>query len=459
MKRAAILAAVLLPIAAAVLWEFAPGLDLALARLAGRASPSAPTTILVVIDTLRADRTSLCGYGKPTTPALQRFASEGATFTCGARTPGSWTLPSHASFFTGLPVLEHGAHELVSGGLTPEATAERVRPLPKGVPTLAEAMAARGHQAHAVSANPVVSGATGLARGFDTAVAAASFGELRGEALIDEVERALRQRADERPLFLFVNVADAHPPFETIPASLGFLPPTKRLLYEPHRKKGNWRRFYAGTHRNAEKFLADVGHLYDYGVWRADRTVAALVDRVEATGWCDRGCRWVVVSDHGEFLGEKGLVDHGHYLWEPDTRVPMMVWEKGTGASAPALPPLVNALHAYHLAKDGALPAELAPVVSVTWPHERRCANTRKKFYCETSAALWEGDDKLLWTDGRFARYDLAADPAEERPLPLDPDARARLDALAAAVVAARSGSDAMDPELLEALEAAGYLE
>src|SRR5438093_3811689 len=69
-----------------------------------------PTIVFVVLDTVRADHTSLCGYGRPTTPTLQRLAKQGASYTCDAYAPGDWTLPTHASFFTGVDVVEHGAH-------------------------------------------------------------------------------------------------------------------------------------------------------------------------------------------------------------------------------------------------------------------------------------------------------------------------------------------------------------
>ncbi len=89
------------------------------------AQKSGETIIFIVVDTLRADRTSLCGYALPTTPTLERLAANGASFTCDAHTPASWTLPSHASFFTGRDVSEHGAGSgggpasLPWGGVTP----------------------------------------------------------------------------------------------------------------------------------------------------------------------------------------------------------------------------------------------------------------------------------------------------------------------------------------------------
>ena len=99
-------------------------------------SGPANAIVLIIMDTVRADHTSLCGYSRPTTPNLERFAKEGAVFTCEARAPGSWTLPSHASFFTGKQALDHRAHELPThrgedGGKAVKGTSAAVRPLKK----------------------------------------------------------------------------------------------------------------------------------------------------------------------------------------------------------------------------------------------------------------------------------------------------------------------------------------
>jgi len=70
-----------------------------------------PNVLLVVMDAVRARNTSLHGYECETTPFLETFA-EGATTYTQARSPGIWSLPSHASIFTGLHVVEHGITEV-----------------------------------------------------------------------------------------------------------------------------------------------------------------------------------------------------------------------------------------------------------------------------------------------------------------------------------------------------------
>ncbi|MFZ5477600.1 MAG: sulfatase-like hydrolase/transferase [Myxococcota bacterium] len=419
--------------------------------------PRAPSVIFVVLDDVRADHTSLCGYGRPTTPTLERLAREGASFTCDARAPGSWTLPSHASFFTGEPVTVHRAHE-TGAGERAGATTILAKGLDGALPTLAEQM--EGFQTVAVSANPVVSKRTGLLRGFGIAKAAAKFGAWFGPRLLDHLGDALAELDPVGgPLFLFVNVLDAHNPWRSVPAGLGWAPRTEGTGVDRMKREGKWQRFLGGTMPTEERaaLVTRVTDLYDYAIWRADNNLAGVLAAVEARGWCAAGCRVVVVSDHGEFLGEKGLLDHGHYVWEPDARVPLLVAEIGTDAEPPPLPSPVNALHAFHLVRDGELPDTLAPVASAAWPHVKRCADLEGAAFCATSAAWWEGATKWVWSDGVVTAYDLATDPGEDHPIEAPPPPN--FDAFVKDVVAQSGAEDTLDPKVKEALEAAGYLE
>jgi len=120
-----------------------------------QASASAPTIVLAVLDTVRADHTSLCGYARQTTPYLEQLAKRGAVHTCRAYSPGDWSLPSHASYYTGVSVARHGAHYARG---EEDDKAKRVRslyvyPLRGDIPTLAEQMQERGYQTVLVSDN------------------------------------------------------------------------------------------------------------------------------------------------------------------------------------------------------------------------------------------------------------------------------------------------------------------
>ncbi len=415
------------------------------------------------MDTLRADRTSLCGYERPTTPTLERLREAGAAVACGAVAPGSWTLPSHASFFTGQSVAVHEAHFAGEGEVIRAMT---IRPLDDRFETLAESMAARGYQTAGVSANPVLAAATGLDRGFAVWRVASRFGSWYGSGLIAPLRAVLRSLEPDRPLFLFVNVADAHDPWGPVPAGIDWLPETRPgLFYFALRdgridRNGIWQRYVRGEMTPPEDaaLRVRVERLYDFAVHRADRTLAAVLAEVEAYGWTRRGMRLVVASDHGEFLGEHGLLRHGRYLYEGNNRVPLLVLDSD---GAPALPDRLSALEVFALAREGRRPAEPQPSHAVAFPDRLWTSQSDGRVGGSTSAALWLGDEKLLWMDGETRRYDLARDPDERRPLAVgDHPGLETLTRLVEEVKSSKAqAAPAVDPELLERLRAAGYLE
>ncbi|MBT8206634.1 MAG: sulfatase-like hydrolase/transferase, partial [Acidimicrobiia bacterium] len=280
-----------------------------------------PTVIFVVMDTLRADRTSLCGYEHPITPKLEELVERGATFACNSHSPSTWTLPSHATFFTGLGPEDHQAG---SGGNTKGMTWGSVTPLGPRLPTLAEEMAARGYQTLLLSGNPVVGERMGLTRGFDHAVVARSYPEMHDHRLADRLKLILQYLAldPDRPLFAFINIADPHAPWRGIPKGLGFLPARPPMMIDPGRA-----RFESGEmgEEEAEAWLSHLSDVYDYSVLRADRSLTQVLEALEAEGWLDAEYRLVITSDHGEYLGEHRLVEHGRpYFYEPVTRVPLL---------------------------------------------------------------------------------------------------------------------------------------
>ncbi len=129
-------------------------------RPSERIGSVSPTVVFVVMDTVRADRTSLCGYRHPTTPMLEELVARGASFACDSHSPSTWTLPSHASFFTGRDLDQHQAGG--GGGEQTMAWGTTVTPLSGRWPTLAEEMSARGYQTIVLSANPLVEERMGL---------------------------------------------------------------------------------------------------------------------------------------------------------------------------------------------------------------------------------------------------------------------------------------------------------
>lgn len=413
------------------------------------------TIVFVVLDTVRADRTSLCGYSRETTPTLRALAADGATYTCRAYAPGTWTVPSHASFFTGQTVVEHGAHELPTKAVcNAPATEVPCEPLGTAQPTLAEALRADGHRTVMISQNPVVSSVIGLTRGFEYARTSTKWHAWTGSAWPDLIEQVLRRTiaGDDEKLFLFLNIAEAHGPWWESRPNEPFH--GRSLFYNPRNPSNVWRQWYGGKMTaSARTFLLrrlDVA--YDLGVWRADQALKLALDRLRALGVCGDDCRVVVTADHGEMLGEHGAIDHGFVPWEGNQRVPMLV----AGPGAPAIPEPISGAEVFDVVRTGAFPAERKPIEAVFWPHAERWEHSEHAAYGGRGAMWWSGTTKWVWSEGTWLRYELDTDPAELNPLGGVPPEPAKALADAVAAVPDAIGSDARVNELLEA---AGYVE
>ena len=383
------------------------------------------TVVFVVLDTVRADHTSICGYERNTTPTLAALVAAGASHTCRAYAPGSWTLPSHASFFTGMPAHEHQAATFGRGeradcdGLVCDAGADYfvdvggsiVRGMPRGVPTLAGQLRERGYQAVSVASNPVVSPATGLTRGFEVAKAPRWFGDLYGDTQVRELERVLDQLDPRKPLFLFLNIADAHHPWDP-PSGRG-----ERLTYYLP-ENDPLKAFLSGTLSREEEaeLLVRVRDYYDAGMRRADGVLHRDLEALRRRGWL-KNYRLVVTSDHGESLGEHGLLTHGIFLWEQNQRVPLLYLDSRGRRPLDGVDGPVSALQAHHLVLNGRLAN--VPVVASGQPKELWTKLSGGRVLTTRSAASWTGREKLAWVGGRTLRFDVEADPMEANPLPV----------------------------------------
>lgn len=420
------------------------------ARPRGVVDPNKPQTIVfVVMDTVRAASTSLCGYDRPTTPFLEKMRDElGAAWTCEAYSPATWTMPSHTSYFTGQTIPEHGHDRL--GVKLPEDTA----------PMLAERLKAQGFQTLMFAANPALA-RSGLQRGFDRVRIAKDMLELREPAFADELDSELRKADPTRPLFVFVNLIDAHDPYPAIPESVGWAPvqPTIDLHVRANAEDRNYHDFLRGElpPDRAERYVGAIRNAYDYGVSLEDQNVRSVVRLLKKHGRLDGPLRMVVTADHGEFLGEHGLLRHAAYVYEPVVRVPFLFLDNAVTQSR-QLPGPFAALSAHQLLLEGTFPEPALPAVS--WS---RRMDDRPVKPGEDMVARWEAPHaKLLWWNGATTQVDLAADPAEASPAPVDPAAlspefAAQIEAYRAHLQA--TAGLATDPETVKALQDLGYME
>ncbi|MCB9744201.1 MAG: sulfatase-like hydrolase/transferase [Alphaproteobacteria bacterium] len=446
-------------VAALGLWLHDRGVTEPLTTWWSRVSPRSPTVVFVVMDTVRADHLSACGYARPTSPTLSGLVERGASLSCRAYAPGDWTVSSHASFFTGRPVHEHGAGLRNLNGPHALSGVEALDP----ARSLAGQMADRGYQTVSLSGNPLVTNSTGLALGFERSFGSGASGRLLDDSLRAELQRVLAEELDpERPLFLFLNLFEAHDDWPAIPEGLGWLPARRPFtLGRPEENpKSFMHRLYAGELDEAEREqgLAQLTDAYDYGVWRADRSLGVALERLEAHGWLSAGVRLVLTSDHGEALGEQGFVWHGGQAYEANQRVPLLVYSDD--GEVPSLPEPISALEAFELALTGARPAEPRPITAIATAHP--FAPQGYPVEDHTWSVLWRAGGKWVSRPSGRYRVNLQADPGEAGRFKLteaDAEAEATLDLLDAALERFDGGGEALSPEMIEALRAAGYMD
>lgn len=322
------------------------------AGLRSASSPLPPTSsasnvLLIVLDTVRADRTSLHGYARDTTPNLARLAKRGVVFE-NARAPAAWTLPTHASLLTGrwpfeLSTRTHG-------------------PLDDTFPTLAEHLADRGYDTAGFVANTYFCNSWyGLGRGFmhyedyPERNSISLFEVLRNAEIGRRVlsvshstfhtrEGVVGGRKDARtvnreflgwlggrpepshPFFAFLNYYDAHDPYivsDPEASSLGFDPPHAEDLPLLH----TWHTMRGGKITPSQRQTASDS--YDRCLSYLDDQLGRLFDELERTGILET-TTVIVTSDHGEQFGEHGINLHGNSLYRPLVGVPLIILPAGT---------------------------------------------------------------------------------------------------------------------------------
>ena len=393
----------------------------------GAPAAAEPTTnlLLIVLDTVRADRLAPYGHDRVTTPALDALVHERATRYTAARSTSSWTLPSHASIFTGLLPSEHGATH-ARGGETQATRSRLAAPAQKlrdDVPTLASVLRDSGYRTGAVLANAAyLLPRFGLDRGFEHydarpggmvgdyfPLAQLAWSPVRaGRQIYRDAERItdlaldwLERDPGGRPFFMTVNYMDAHTPY---------MPPAP---YDAA----------FGAARVPEPWLLrkqDRALLYDRSLLFLDAQLERLLAEVDL-----QQTVVIVTSDHGESLGDHGYWMHSWTLYDPVVHVPLYVLRPGGSASVSEEP--VSGADVFHIALSAVgLPQERAssefrPVAEWYQIDGHPPGEAFKDKHVGRDLLAWiDGPRKLIVSStGEVEAYDLAVDPGEESPLRL----------------------------------------
>jgi hypothetical protein len=273
------------------------------------------------------------------------------------------------------------------------------------------------------------------------------------------VEGVLWELDSSKPLFLFVNIYDAHDPYPKIAAGRDWLPQRRMIRLNATKRdpRNPMFRYMKGLMAadESEKWLTALTDLYDNGVSHADRNVSEVLGALEAGGWLDGTHRLLVTTDHGEYLGEHQMLRHGCFVHEEVTGG-FLVYRDTSVDQAPSLPSPLSLIDTFYLARDGQLPSKPTRAQAVSEPNP---------VFIEpgaSSAAIWSRAEKLVWQEGEFSRFDLGIDPDENSPQPVAEDHPLR-PPLNDLVERIRALDDLPVPEagmgMEEALKAVGYLE
>ncbi len=279
-----------------------------------RASREKPNIVLVVIDTLRADRLSCYGSTRKTSPTLDRLAAKGTLFER-AYCSSTWTIPGTTSILTGLSAPEHGL------GIADSSY------LPDAIETLPRLFARAGFVTAGFATNPLITASRNFDQGFET------FQNKRWAPLptIAQQVRKWIASVGERRFFLYLHASDPHAPYKPSTSAMAHLEiePQEEFAKTPTGVVvGSW---YARgeTDRALIERANTYGlDLYDAEIYQCDQSLGAIFRSLEKSGHGEDTVI-CITADHGEEFLDHDLIGHYHQLYPETTHIPLILWGPG----------------------------------------------------------------------------------------------------------------------------------
>jgi len=288
-----------------------------------------PNVLLIVLDTVRADHMSCYGCPRKTTPNIDALAAEAHLYR-NVMSPSPWTLPSHASFFTGLPSSGHRCNNVRMF-------------LDDSFDTLAELLKAAGYQTAGFSSNSGITREKGFAQGFNIYKTPCSDiihkwplhgvdnrAEMDAKSYATLMHNELKKWFAEdyhpdKPFFLFLNYYEPHIPY---------VPPSHQLqwaseeIFEKWRMIDQYKSWYnhilQGEDTLSTQDIMELEALYDDEITYVDSKVGEVLDLLRKTDNYE-DTLIIITSDHGEHFGEHHLMEHQFSLYEPLLKVPLIM--------------------------------------------------------------------------------------------------------------------------------------
>jgi arylsulfatase A-like enzyme len=447
-----------------------------------------PNIILIVADTLRADRIGAAGNPRGITPFIDSLAARGYVFH-NAYAPSSWTNPSVASILTSRYQSQHGI-----------VTFESV--LADSEVTLAEALKPRGYTTGFFSANGLISRRMGFSQGYDLYRSILVKGKdeprylwipersdrINGDALgwVDSVTKT----APTTPIFLHMHYMEPHNPYSPRAEALDKIADGHE---QPDVQKANGSAFFGHTIQLTPEMLTNLVDVYDAEVLSLDIGLRSLFAELEQRHLLDNAVV-VITADHGEEFKEHGLIGHDKSLYEEVVRVPLIMLVPGhrertdidqvvslvdiaptlVDLAGAAIPPafeghsfkgtLINDPNRWRLlswlaGKPGSGGAPGSAYTELIKNAERNA----KRFTPHEHAIVLGSHKLIVGTAGEHEYYDLKADPGEKNPNGLSEAERNQLQnaydlvRTRARERAAPRDTQELDPETRERMRALGY--
>ncbi len=274
--------------------------------------------VMIVMDTARQDHLSAYGYNRATSPNLSRMAETSRLYYNAYSTSG-WTVPAHASLFTGLFPAVHGA------------TQEDWR-LNDHLITIAEILSGRGYETVGIVGNVMLRRDLNFDQGFSryyetwkapyktTGKAGKEGGDLPEHPALYLFKKTLSKRTPQRPFFIFINLMEPHSPYNS---SRQFY---NRFITDDSIKieDNMWRLYFAGKKSFSSAEIKHLNELYDAEILYVDYLIGKMIDSLKREGVWDNTV-FIVTSDHGENIGDHGMMDHVFSLYESTIKVPLII--------------------------------------------------------------------------------------------------------------------------------------
>jgi arylsulfatase A-like enzyme len=271
-------------------------------------SSDLPHVVLIIMDTVRQDRLSCYGYDRDTSPNLSRLSQTSRVYDNAYSTSG-WTAPAHASLFTGLFPIVHG-------------TTQENWTMSRDLITLAEVLSAVGYKTLGISENPWVSKLFNFDQGFS------EYHETwriqnpnpKENAVYQLFAQFLGRDRGNGPFFVFINFMEAHNPYRKSRQFFGRYQTYKTISCTDN----SWQNYFLGRRKFSPEEIQNLNDHYDEGILYIDYVIGAIVDLLaKKQVWNDTV--FIVASDHGENIGDHGMMDHVFSLYENTIKIPLLV--------------------------------------------------------------------------------------------------------------------------------------